>query len=431
MKKLRCLFVSLAASLLFTGCSKDDDALGSLSEISVSQTYLCIAAEGGEAKTTIQTNADWKMRDIRLNPETGKTQYFSKVDATTGDSIFKDLWCSISQVSGGAGSADIIFKADATNGGREQEIIIEVGGKLQHINVRQGSFDAETVTCAFLNEQGLDGKIYRIKGIVTAIANTTYGNMYVTDATGTAYIYGTLDKDGAEKNFTSWGIEVGDEVVVEGPRVTNGTTIELSNVSVISISKSLLKLIETDPKEKLSREGGDVQFTLAYKGDGVYFTIPEEYQNMVAYKNYQYIAGIPSKLESNPADTLIYTFTVAANEGKAREASIRFVSSDGSNTSEQVVKIEQKGAVENVTIADFKSKPAGTEVFRLTGLVTRVDDAATGKYYISDYTGEIYVYKASGTVAVGDVVKDNDIQVGDKLTVVTTKSSDNVSNDEK
>ena len=255
--------------------------------------------------------------------------------------------------------------------------------------------------------------------------------MYVTDATGTAYIYGTLDKDGAEKNFTSWGIEVGDEVVVEGPRVTNGTTIELSNVSVISISKSLLKLIETDPKEKLSREGGDVQFTLAYKGDGVYFTIPEEYQNMVAYKNYQYIAGIPSKLESNPADTVIYTFTVAANEGKAREASIRFVSSDGSNTSEQVVKIEQKGAVENVTIADFKSKPAGTEVFRLTGHVTRVDDAATGKYYISDYTGEIYVYKASGTVAVGDVVKDNDIQVGDKLTVVTTKSSDNVSNDEK
>ena len=306
-----------------------------------------------------------------------------------------------------------------------------MGGKLQHINVRQGSFDAETVTCAFLNEQGLDGKIYRIKGIVTAIANTTYGNMYVTDATGTAYIYGTLDKDGAEKNFTSWGIEVGDEVVVEGPRVTNGTTIELSNVSVISISKSLLKLIETDPKEKLSREGGDVQVTLAYKGDGVYFTIPEEYQNMVAYKNYQYIAGIPSKLESNPADTLIYTFTVAANEGKAREASISFVSSDGSNTSEQVVKIEQKGAVENVTIADFKSKPVGTEVFRLTGLVTRVDDAATGKYYISDYTGEIYVYKASGMVAVGDVVKDNDIQVGDKLTVVTTKSSDNVSNDEK
>mgnify|MGYP000063794915 CR=1 FL=1 len=50
---------------------------------------------------------------------------------------------------------------------------------------------------------------------MTAIANTTYGNLYLNDGTGEIYIYGTLDASGAEKNFLSLGIEVGDEITVQ------------------------------------------------------------------------------------------------------------------------------------------------------------------------------------------------------------------------
>jgi hypothetical protein len=46
---------------------------------------------------------------------------------------------------------------------------------------------------------GPDSKTYQVTGTVTAIANTTYGNWYLTDKTGTIYIYGTLDAKGAEK----------------------------------------------------------------------------------------------------------------------------------------------------------------------------------------------------------------------------------------
>lgn len=53
---------------------------------------------------------------------------------------------------------------------------------------------------------------------MTAIANTTYGNFYLEDKTGKIYIYGTLDKNGNEKNFSSLGIDVGDEVTVSGLR---------------------------------------------------------------------------------------------------------------------------------------------------------------------------------------------------------------------
>ena len=59
-----------------------------------------------------------------------------------------------------------------------------------------------------------------------------------------------------------------------------------------------------------------------------------------------------------------------------------------------------------LTIAEFNGKEVGNAVFRLTGLVTKVEDAAAGKYYISDYTGSTYVYKAanSANVKVGDVI---------------------------
>ena len=46
----------------------------------------------------------------------------------------------------------------------------------------------------------------------------------------------------SEKNFLSLGIEVGDIVTVEGPKTTYNGTVELVNVTVINIEKSLIKV---------------------------------------------------------------------------------------------------------------------------------------------------------------------------------------------
>jgi hypothetical protein len=108
---------------------------------------------------------------------------------------------------------------------------------------------------------------------VTAIANTTYGNWYLTDKTGTIYIYGTLDAKGAEKNFSSLGLEVGDEVTVQGPKTTYGTTVELVNVTVVKINKSLIKVDSVETAE-LPLEGGVATAYLTCKGQGVSVTFP-------------------------------------------------------------------------------------------------------------------------------------------------------------
>ena len=72
-------------------------------------------------------------------------------------------------------------------------------------------------------------------------SNTTYGNWYLNDGTGEIYIYGTVDATGAY-NWASFNIAVGDEVTVQGPKVTYGGVIELVDVSVLKVKKALLAL---------------------------------------------------------------------------------------------------------------------------------------------------------------------------------------------
>ena len=96
-----------------------------------------------------------------------------------------------------------------------------------------------TATCAEILA-GTDGTVYRVTGKCVEIANTVYGNWYLEDATGKVYIYGTLDKEGnsgKNNSIDAWGIEVGDELTVEGERTTYKETVELKNVKVIEIKK--------------------------------------------------------------------------------------------------------------------------------------------------------------------------------------------------
>ena len=151
-------------------------------------------------------------------------------------------WLTVSPASGSAGQQTVTFSVGAATETQTATLQLECAGKTQLINVLQltAKADLPLSTCAQV-EAGEDGKSYRVKGTCTAIANTTYGNWYLNDGTGEVYIYGTLDAAGQEKNFLSLGIDVGDIVTVEGPRTNYNGTIELVNVTVIDIEKSLIR----------------------------------------------------------------------------------------------------------------------------------------------------------------------------------------------
>ena len=365
------LFTAVVAlmSMMFVSCSDDDATF--LNEIRVSQSYVAIDKNGGEVSIDIAATDSWSIDEAKI-PE----------------------WLEVSPLSGEAGNGKITFKAAAYNGGRDCELVINCAGKAQHINVIQGLKEVENATCAQVIA-GPDSKTYRVTGTCTGIYNTTYGNWYLTDETGTITIYGTLDKNGKKQNFLSLGIEVGDIVTVEGPKKTYGTTIELVDVTVVKIVKSLIKVVETDPADATAPlEGGEVKFNLECKGNGVSVEIPENAKEWLSIVR---ISG---------GATPEVVFKAAPNAGGDRSAEITFKTYDAKGVEyTAVATLNQKGAIIAASVAQFKAAEVGNNQYRLTGVVTQLD--AKGNPYIRDYSDmePVLVYRPEGfTGKVGDII---------------------------
>lgn len=365
------LFTAVVAlmSMMFVSCSDDDATF--LNEIRVSQSYVAIDKNGGEVSIDIAATDSWSIDDAKI-PE----------------------WLEVSPRSGEAGNGKITFKAEAYNGGRDCELVINCAGKAQHINVIQGLKKVENATCAQVIA-GPDSKTYRVTGTCTGIYNTKYGNWYLTDETGTITIYGTLDKKGKTENFSSLGIEVGDIVTVEGPKKTFGSTIELVDVTVVKIVKSLIKVVETDPADATAPlEGGEVKFNLECKGNGVSVEIPENAKEWLSIVR---ISG---------GATPEVVFKAAPNAGGDRSAEITFKTYDAKGAEyTAVATLNQKGAIIAASVAQFKAAEVGDSQYRLTGVVTKLD--AKGNPYIRDYSDmePVLVYRPEGfTGKVGDII---------------------------
>ena len=364
----------IMALAMLTSCS-DDEVVTYPDGLRVSSSYMALPVEGGSASIDVYCNQKWEVDTVGAFPK-------------------KEPWFDYSVSSSDKGQV-LTITADETLDGRSTSFkIVAENGTTQIVNVIQGLSTVSTATCAEVIA-GPDSKTYRVKGVCTGIANTTYGNWYLNDGTGELYIYGTLDKNGATKNFLSLGIEVGDEITVEGPKTTYGSTIELVNVTVIAINKSLIKVDSTYvggvASNELPLEGGELTAYVTCKGQGVTVDIPEDAKEWLSI----------SAIKNGGSEVV---FKAAPNTGGDRNTTVIFKTTDGKKEYTSQMAIAQKGAIVPLTVAEFNAKEVGDVQYRLTGLVTKVDDAAAGKYYISDYTGQVYVYKASGEVALNDVV---------------------------
>ena len=318
--KLRYIITAIASAAIFAGC-QTEPMVGSFADFEVSKTFVSIPLEGGSTEVSVKSVEDW---EFTKHYDTGK-----KDDQKNPIMDYAPAWITLSSTTGAAGESTLTITAAATPSGREVELQLKSGSKLQHIIVRQGSVEPEEASVQDVLE-GPDGKSYIVKGTVTSIVNTTYGNWYLKDDStdDLLYIYGTLDKDGKTKNFLSLGLEVGDVVKVSGPKTTYNSTVELVDVTVLSIEKALLGISEVtgDVDEGVVPNlGGELNFVITYKGKGVFANPTVDWITM---SSSSFKAGIPTLFEKNPADTAYYSFKVAPNMGyNDREGSIEFSSS--------------------------------------------------------------------------------------------------------
>ena len=378
--KFKSILTLIFSTLLLAGCS-EDQVLGTFGDLNLSTTYISIPAEGGDVQVTLNAGEAWEF-------------------STEKDFAIPE-WITVSQTSGEAGKTELTFSAEASDAGREAELKIVSGTKSQFLKVRQGEMTASKATCKEVNEAP-DGKSFVVSGTITKIVNTTYGNWYMTDGTAELYIYGTLDAEGKEKNFTSLGLEVGDKVTIEGPKSSYNGDPQMVNVTVLDIEKALLKIVSE--ATEVSKDGGQLEVVLASKGKGAFFSVADECQDWISYSDAEYIDGVPSKLEPNPADTIVYTFNIAPNDGSAREGSISFFANEGEPIP---YTFTQAGGIADVTVAEFLAAEVDdAKQYRIVGHVTGFNNY-NNNFYVKDYTGEVYAYYVNTqgqTLAIGDFV---------------------------
>lgn len=378
--KLKNLFLALAAfAATAVSCVKAE--LAQLDEIQVSQSYIALPVEGGSCDVTVTATGSWEITDI---PE----------------------WLTVAPASGVAGKTVVTFSAEATSATNESVLKLLCAGKTQLLTVLQMADKVELpiTSCAEVNAAE-DGITFKIKGTITAIENTTYGNLYVTDETGSVYIYGTL-YEGATKQFSKYGVEVGDIVVVEGPRGNYKGSPQLVNATILEIEKSLIKVDSVDPETaELPLEGGILTITLTAKGDGVDVVIPEENKSWIS------VSGM--KVSGTSA---VVSFNIAENAGGDRSSELSFKTTKGGKTYTAVTSFSQKGAIIEATAAEINAAADGDTQYRITGYVSKVANTKYGNLYIKDYSGEVFVYGTNDFATSG-------IEEGDIITVVGPKTT--------
>lgn len=382
--KVKAIFTALVAALFFAaGC--ESNTLNVLEEVQVSSSYVAINVNGGSQNITVNAVSSWSIADI-------------------------PSWLTVSPASGSAGETQVTFSAASTLDGRTAEVHLNCDGKTQNINVIQGLAVVSPATCAEVIA-GPDGKTYRVSGVVESIYNTQYGNWYLRDETGVITIYGTLDAQGKTKNFLSLGLENGDEVTVEGPKTTyNGTTVELVDVTVLNIKKSLIKveniIVGCDTTDVIPIEGGAFVADLMCKGNGVSVVIPDFAQEWLS------ITGVTT----SDGSAKVY-FYAQPNDGGDREVTIEFQTSDGKKEYAATRSLIQTGSIVDITVAGFNDSPVSNTQYRVSAMVTKIAKADYGNFYIKDWSGETYVY---GLGAKG-YFETTGIDVGDIVTLVGTR----------
>ena len=398
-------------SLAVISCEKQE-VKGGLSNATVSNSYVRLPEAGGEQTITLTTNDEWTFV-VKCQYDTsytdaikGKVKEKKEVEQLkhTGNE-----WLTVSPMSG-KGDKTITFHADATDAPRSIDLLLKVGDEIQHIIVRQQELVVEEMPISSCAEVAEKGGSFRVKGICVSITSDYYGNWFLQDDKGDAvYIYGTVDASGSY-NWSSFGIALGDEVTIEGPKhpsytgTWNGKTVpELVDVRVLKVKKSLLAADKTEIA--IPAEANDFEVVLDQKGTGLSFKSETPW---LTIKDNGYVANKKGKI--------VFTVSAEANTGARRSGQLVFTSSklndkgvqETSTVPVSIIQLvpETKGDLNTIAQAISAStnskNPAPFDVTIPKSTVVYVNGSNT---FLESENAAILVYQAGLGLSVGQTVE--------------------------
>lgn len=206
--RIKKLFYALVPMLfLAMGACQEEQVLAPA--VNLNEDEISIGAGGGESSVLIKPTRDW-----------------TAVVENGAD------WLTVSPASGS--STDVVVEvkvvAEANEGeARSAKVTFTAANIEEVLTVNQAAASGggnepgdETIISVadFLAKPVDDGVYYRLKGVITDLFNTEYGNFHLVDETGDVLVYGlTAEKQSSnDKSFSTLGLKEGDTVVIEGTR---------------------------------------------------------------------------------------------------------------------------------------------------------------------------------------------------------------------
>ena len=258
--------------------------------------FEIIAMNGFNAEVTATTDAEWL------------THY------SNGNIVYAEAAMN----EGEARSATITFSAEGY-----QSVEVTVNQKAAE---NAGEEDDDTMTIAKFLELKNTTTEYTLTGKITNVANTSYGNFDLTDATGTVYVYGLLTPEGAsQKQWAEAGLKQGDIITVKGKYNVYNNNPQIKNAVYVShkginVDKSTLEF---------AAEGGslDVTATLVNATDAISVSVDNSHFTVALKSGTTYTITAPA----NETDEDIYanlTFTAGELSAVVAIAQEKKVSAD-------------------------------------------------------------------------------------------------------
>lgn len=240
---------------------------------------------------------------------------------------------------------------------------------------------------------------YTLSGTITAVTNTTYGNFYLTDDTGTVLIYGLCSPEGAQKYWAASGAKLGDDIVVKTIRSSYNNAPQGKNAKFVKLVSPGTRAFWSFDKEALGFSSAAAEKTIkvdAYNLKNEVNVVSDNSQFSATYAS-----GIltVSALENTTTDAISGNITVTCG------------------TLSQVITITQSGVVvggvetaEATITFDNKAKRTTftdtQQVWEENGItVTNDKNKSTNK--VADYAKPARFYQGSAlTVAApGNITK--------------------------
>ncbi len=276
---------------------------------------------------------------------------------------------------------------------------------------------------------------YYIRATITEILNASYGEMTISDETGSIYVYGTYSSDGSLKfNQLEEKPQAGDEVLIYATLQNYNGKKEVQNARLIEFTKGETPVVPPVVKPddgaeitiaqaiEIALAQGETATTERYIIKGIVvsidkaqygaMTITDGKDTIVVYGTYSADGSIGyADMTDKPykGDSVVLSCTLHSFNGTPEVKNARLVSFEKNE-----VEYDETQYTE-MSIAEVRDAAKGTKI-RVDGVVARITYAngmVPSGFILVDETGSTYVYDRDAAARV---------KIGNKISIAGQKT---------